>query len=89
MASEERSWLLISKAVSGEISAQEREELEMIFLSQPDLRTDYENLKNIKIRVPDGPSVEERRAMERGLDRFNKILTEQTGPIEQSLLPGT
>lgn len=75
MASEERIWLLISKALAGEISAAELREMESIFMNEPERRADYENIKRLKLQVSES-SNEERRAMERGLDKFDHIFAE-------------
>jgi transmembrane sensor len=77
MASEERIWLLISRAVSGDISPLDLEELESIFQDQPELRADYENLKRLQLIPPGILSTEERRAMERGIDKFNNSLSHE------------
>jgi len=76
MASEERIWLLISRALAGEISAAELEEMESIFIDEPERRSDYENIKKLKLTVPDASSTEERRAMERGLEKFDHVFAE-------------
>ncbi|MDP9080211.1 MAG: DUF4974 domain-containing protein [Bacteroidota bacterium] len=75
MASEERIWLLISRALAGEISPAELREMESIFINEPERRADYENLKKIRLEVPES-STHERRAMERGLDKFDRIFAE-------------
>ncbi|WP_461453359.1 FecR family protein [Mucilaginibacter sp.] len=84
MASEERIWLLISRAVSGGISPEEFDELEGIFQDKPELRSDYENLKMLKLSPPKVTSFEERRLLEKGINKFNNYLSEGNG-IEAGL----
>ena len=76
MASEERIWLLISKAVSGEISPAELEEMEALFIAEPERRADYENICQLRLAGQDNISPTERRAMERGLDKFGEVYAE-------------
>jgi hypothetical protein len=71
MASEDRIWLLTSRAISGDIISPELEELENIFQIQPELRADYENLKKIRLESKGIISLEERHALERGIEKFN------------------
>lgn len=85
MASEERKWLLISRAVSGEISHQDQEELEGIFRDERELRSDYENLKRLRLIPPGTLSTEERRAMERGLEKFDDSLSEERGFLSDNI----
>lgn len=85
MNQEERIWLLISRAVSGAITPEEHSELEQIFLLEPELRADHENLKSLRVNVPAVHSVEERRAMDRGLQRFNLLLANEGGYAEKPI----
>lgn len=79
MASEDRIWLLISKSISGDITRSEVEELEIIFQDEPELRADCENLKKIRLEPKGIMSLEERRALERGIERFKLSLDEEDG----------
>jgi len=83
MTLEERAWLLISRSVSGEISAEELEELESIFLAEPGLRADYQLVVKLKTITPGASSIEERRAMERGLDKFDQSMINENGFAEK------
>jgi transmembrane sensor len=71
MAPEETIWQLIARAVSGEISPEEVEELEAIFIANPEYRTDYENIKSLSLDHEHLPVIDERRALERGLEKFD------------------
>ncbi len=71
MAPEEKIWQLIARAVSGEINPEELEELEAIFNAQPQYRADFENIKSLSLDHEHLPLIDERRAMERGLEKFN------------------
>ena len=79
MASEDRIWLLISRSVSGDITGLELEELENIFHEQPEVRADYENLKQIRLEPKGIISIEERRALERGIEKFKLSIHEEEG----------
>ncbi len=59
--------------MAGEISPDELEEMESIFVAEPERRADYENLKNLKI-TSRNPLGNERRAMEQGIEKFDKML---------------
>jgi transmembrane sensor len=85
MTSEERTWLLISRAVSGDISPEEHKELEIVFLMQPELRSDYEHIKKLKLTYPSDLLMGERRAMDRGLERFDNSLADERRFIERHL----
>jgi transmembrane sensor len=76
MTSEEKAWLLISRAVSGEITPEELKEMESIFVAQPQLRSDFENIKRIKLSSAADHSIDERRALERGLKKFDDEFAE-------------
>jgi len=76
MASEDRIWFLISRALAGEISPAEAQEMESIFVNEPERRADYESLRCIKVEDAAMPSVDERRAMERGLDKVDLVFAE-------------
>jgi len=65
MTSEERAWILIARSVSGDITPAEADELELIFLAQPDLRAEFDDIKRLKLNSPVAASFEERRALER------------------------
>jgi transmembrane sensor len=86
MTSEEKIWLLISRSVSGEISADEVDELELIFQARPELRAEHENIRNLKTMAPGGFSMAERRAMERGLEKFDEALNNERGFAEKPLI---
>ncbi|MHB8208839.1 FecR family protein [Mucilaginibacter sp.] len=79
MASEGRIWVLISRSISGDITNPEIEELENIFQEQPELRADYENLKKIRLEPRGIISLEERRALERGIEKFKLSINEEDG----------
>jgi transmembrane sensor len=85
MTSEERAWLLISRAISGDISTEEIEEMELIFLDKPELRSDYENIQKLKLGTTGSLSVDERRAMDRGIEKFNHALSAESGFAERPL----
>jgi transmembrane sensor len=74
MTSEERTWLLISRSVSGDISPEEQQELEVIFSERPELRSDLDNLTRLKLTSQTPFSVEERSALAAGLEKFNESL---------------
>ncbi|MGZ3819217.1 MAG: FecR family protein [Mucilaginibacter sp.] len=84
MQSEERTWILISRAVSGEISPAEQEELEMLFIQHPELRTHFESIENIRLS-PNNSTIDERRALERGLAKFEQSLREDSSFADLSL----
>ena len=77
MTSEETSWLLICRAISGDISPDEQEELDNIFLLRPDLLTDYENLKNLQFKKPVVSASAERRALDAGIEKFGRLINNQ------------
>jgi transmembrane sensor len=85
MASEDRIWLLISRSISGDITAPETEELENIFQEHPEFRADYENLKKIRLQPRGIISLEERRALERGIEKFKHSIDEEDGFNDVSL----
>jgi transmembrane sensor len=85
MTTEERIWQLISRAISGDISPEELEEMELIFLAQPELRTDFENIKRLRLTHPGALTIDERRAMDRGLEKFDHALTTENGFAERPL----
>ena len=71
MASEERAWQLIARAISGELSPEELNELEAIFAAEPHYRADYENIKRLTLDQEHLPVIDERGALERGLKKFD------------------
>jgi ferric-dicitrate binding protein FerR (iron transport regulator) len=79
MASEDKIWLLISRSISGDITEPEAEELENIFQEHPEFRADYENLKKIRIEPRGIISLEERRALERGIEKFKLSINGEDG----------
>ncbi|MFI5157970.1 MAG: FecR family protein [Sphingobacteriales bacterium] len=79
MVSENKVWLLISRSISGDITSPEIEELEDVFLEQPELRADYENLKKIRLEPKGIISFEERRVLERGIEKFKLSIDEEDG----------
>jgi len=85
MTPEERTWLLISRAVSGDITPEELHDLECVFLTQPELREDYENIIRLKLNTPSSFSLDERRALERGLEKLNNTLSDEPNFIERDL----
>jgi ferric-dicitrate binding protein FerR (iron transport regulator) len=85
MTTEGKIWLLISKAISGDISTEELEEMELTFLAHPELRTDYENIKRLRMTHPGALTIDERRAMDRGLEKFDHALTNESGFAEWPL----
>lgn len=85
MTSEERVWFLIACSVSGDISPEEANELELIFLLQPELRDDHDNIKRLKLDTPVAASIEERGALERGLKKLDYSLTNEGRFIERHI----
>lgn len=83
MTSEERAWVLIARSVSGDITPGELEELELIFKAQPELRADYDDIKRLKLDSPVAPSIEERRALERGLQKLDHSLANEGRSVER------
>ena len=79
MASEDRIWVLISRSISGDITGPELEELENIFHEEPELRADFENLKQVRLEPKGIISVDERRALERGIEKFKLSINEEEG----------
>ena len=68
---QERTWILLSKKLAGEASADELEELEWAFRTNPDLRTTLETLQGLQQAPPKGLTAEEEQALlEKGLERF-------------------
>jgi transmembrane sensor len=88
MASEDRIWLLISRSISGEITGPELEELENIFHEEPELRADFENLQQIRLEPKGIISIDERRALERGLEKFKQAINEEDGFNDVPLFGG-
>lgn len=83
MNPEERIWLYISRSISGTISPRELNELEQYFLLHPELRSVCENLKNLRVNVPASHSANERRAMDRGLIKFDSLLLDRGNYAEK------
>lgn len=84
MASEERIWRLISAALADELSAAELAEMESIFINEPERRIDFENLKKLRFEASAVTSIDERRALERGLNKFDQFV-EESGYTERTL----
>ncbi|MCC8426319.1 FecR family protein [Mucilaginibacter sp. UR6-11] len=84
MASEERIWRLISGALADELSAAEFAEMESIFINEPERRVDFENLKKLRLEASAVTSIDERRALERGLNKFDQFM-EENGFMERTM----
>jgi transmembrane sensor len=84
MASEERIWHLIARALAAELSAAELAEMESIFINEPERRVDFENLKKLTLDASAVTSIDERRALERGLNKFDRFVQE-SGFTERTL----
>ncbi|MDB5159499.1 MAG: anti-FecI sigma factor, FecR [Mucilaginibacter sp.] len=85
MTSEERVWFLSARSVSGDISPEEVDELELIFLARPELRADYGNIKRLKLDTPVAASIEERGALERGLKKLDYSLANEGRFMERHI----
>lgn len=85
MTSEDRAWFLIARSVSGDITSAEQKELELIFQEQPELRAGYDDIKRLKLNAPVAPSIEERRALERGLQKLDHSLATEGRSMERLL----
>ncbi|WP_214073042.1 FecR domain-containing protein [Mucilaginibacter sp. dw_454] len=85
MTSEERAWILIARSVSGDITLAEADELELIFVAQPELRAEYDDLKRLRLDSPVASSFEERQALERGLQKLDHSLTNEARFVERHL----
>ncbi|MGY3053815.1 transmembrane sensor [Pedobacter sp. UYEF25] len=85
MNPEDRIWLLISRAIAGDLSPAELQEMEQHFLLYPELRIIHGNLHRLRVNVPAFHSVEERRAMERGLVRFDNLILKE-GTYAENLM---
>lgn len=71
-------------ALAAELSAAELAEMESIFINEPERRVDFENLKKLKLEASAVISVDERRALERGLNKFDQLVAE-SGFTERTL----
>jgi transmembrane sensor len=70
---QDRTWILLSKYLAGEASADEREELEWALRTNPDLRRTLETLQALKQAPPKGLTAEEeQKLLEKGLERFTR-----------------
>lgn len=85
MHSEERVWILISRAVSADITPAEMDELELILIQQPQLRADFEAIKRLGLSSGT-TSITERRALERRLEQLEETLNLEREPAEAPVL---
>ena len=85
MVSKERAWLLISRAVSREISVAEQEELDLIFAAFPEIRSDFERVINLRI-IPTSLPFDEHHALIRGLNKFDDELYKEREFAVKALL---
>lgn len=69
---EERIWILMSKHIAGETTAQEAEELKLLFLADPRLKEQFEIIQGLKEIPPAGlTGKEEEKMMEKALKKLN------------------
>lgn len=85
MTSEDRAWFLIARSVSGDITPAERDELDLILLAEPQLRAGFDDIKRLKLDSPVAPSMDERRALERGLEKLDHSLANEGRSMERLL----
>ncbi|GAA4103036.1 FecR family protein [Mucilaginibacter panaciglaebae] len=85
MTSEDRAWVLIARSVSGDMTPEEVQELELIFQALPELRADYDHVKRLKLNTPVAASIQERQALERGLQKLDHSLANENRSMERLL----
>lgn len=85
MTSEERAWVLIARSISGDITPQITEELELLLLAHPELKAEYEQLMRLRLDAPVAPSFDERQALERGLQKLEHSLVNEDRSMERLL----
>ena len=83
MTAQDRSWLLIARAISGDINSDEQEELNLLLLADPELRAIFNNLSEMQISHPPHLSSEAKKAMERGLDKLDQSLSSEKRFLER------
>jgi len=83
MTAQDRSWLLIARAISGDINSDEQEELDLLLLADPELRVVFDDLKGMQISQPPHLSLEAKKAMERGLDKLDQSLSSEKRFLER------
>jgi len=83
MTAQDRSWLLIARAISGDINSDEQEELDLLLLADPELRVVFDDLKGMQISQPAHLSLEAKKAMERGLDKLDQSLSSEKRFLER------
>lgn len=83
MTAQDRSWLLIARAISGDINSDEQEELNLLLLADPELRVIFNNLSEMQISHPPHLSSEAKKAMERGLDKLDQSLSSEKRFLER------
>jgi len=71
---QERTWILLSKYLAGEASADELEELEWAFRANPDMVKTLETLQHLRQSPAKGLTAEdEQKLLEKGLERFTNL----------------
>lgn len=83
MTAYDRSWVLIARAISGEISAPEQDELDQLLASDPELHAIYLDLAAMQFGEPAELTLAGRKAMERGLNKLDDSLTGEKRFIER------
>lgn len=83
MTAQDRSWLLIARAISGDINSDEQEELNLLLLADPELRAVFDDLMGMQISQPSHLSTEAKKAMERGLDKLDQSLSSEKRFLER------
>lgn len=83
MTAQDRSWLLIAKAISGDINSDEQEELDLLLLADPELRAVFDDLSGMRINQAADLSLEAKKAMERGLDKLDQSLSSEKRFLER------
>lgn len=85
MTAQDRSWLLIARAISGDINSDEQEELNLLLLADPELRAVFDDLMEMRISQTADLSLEAKKAMERGLDKLDQSLSSEKRFLERYL----
>jgi transmembrane sensor len=89
MTAQDRSWLLIARAISGEISSSEQEELDALLLADPELRAVFDDLVGMRFTQTADLSSAAKKAMERGLDKLDQSLSNEKRFLERYLFDHT
>ena len=83
MTAYDRAWVLIARAISGEISIAEQQELDQRLASDPELNAIYHDLTAMQLHETAELTSAGRKAMERGLDKLDESLTGERRFIER------